>query len=87
MKKTGYVLRQIAGKKLPQEKIVFREKDLFAGLSNDLNDMIDSLRQDRQVYDNAGEKLESLGNDIAGGNLDQKLCLTKIDNIINLIKR
>jgi methyl-accepting chemotaxis protein len=84
--KTGSVLRQIATGSLPEKKIVFRKNDAFKNLSDDLNDLIDSIRKDRLVYKNAAEKMELLKNDMIN-NTDQNQYLAKIEDILNNIRK
>ena len=83
--KTGLILRQIAEGNLPEKEIVFRKKDSFKDLSDDLNYMIDALKEDHLSKKESAEKLESLKNDIINNNIDQKQSLAKIKNILNVI--
>ena len=83
--KTGLVLRQIAEGNLPKKKIVFRKKDSFADLSDDLNYMIDALKKEHSANKESTEKLDSLKDNIINKNIDQKQYLARIEDILDII--
>jgi methyl-accepting chemotaxis protein len=82
--KTGLILRQIAGGKLPEKKISFRTNDSFKELSDDLNQVIDSIRESRLVYKNVADKLTLLKDDMTN-DIDHNQCLTQIEDILSII--
>ena len=79
------ILRQIAEGNLPEKEIVFRKKDSFTDLSDDLNYMIDALKEDRLTHKKSVEKLESLKHGIINNSLDQKQYLEKVEEILNTL--
>ncbi|MDD9300797.1 MAG: methyl-accepting chemotaxis protein [Desulfobacter sp.] len=86
VQKTGAALRQIAKGDLPGKKVVFRKKDAFQNLSDDLNQMIETLKKDRQNCEMVRQQLASLRDDIAA-NTNQSRCMAKIEEMLNIMNR
>lgn len=86
VQKTGTVLRQIAKRNLPEKRIKFRKNDSFKSLADDLNHLIDSIREDHLVYANLTEKLNSIRRDIVNNN-NQEQCLIKIEEILSILQK